>query len=252
MSTDVVHVEPEVPAERRKHKVYRHPDRLPIEALLRRGKSAYWISCWLEEVYPVNPEPENDAERAASDTNKRKQIGLEELDEYRDAWIPEAAPGVDVVHDQIDDIVGRRFPGSTKGRDFELELMDMTIDVAQHMLGQALDQDDKLKMGVSETTIQAHQELLATVKASVDLKQQLGLAGYEAPAAKHKIESHSTHTQKNYNVNLHGAFDPRTGELGPADPARVDAILGLLAATRDQAAEVLEATVADEAERPGT
>ena len=247
----MVTVEPEIPAEQRKHKVYRHPDRDRIVALLRRGKSAYWIALWLEEVYPVIDEPEDDEEAAESAANEKLLLTAEELDSYREHWMPEATPGVDVVHDQIDDIIGRRFPASSKGKDFELELLDMSMDVAQHMLGQALEQDDKLKMGVSETTISAHTTLMNTLKASVDLKQQLGVRGYDAPVQRSKVES--TVTQKNLNVSLHGIVDPRTGELGPTDPTRVNAVLELLKAGPDRAREVLDQTTADDeqAEGPG-
>jgi hypothetical protein len=247
----MVTVEPEVPSGQARHKVYRHPDRDRIEALLRRGKSSYWISLWLEEIYPVTDEPENDDEATESAANEKMLLTVEELDSYRDEWMPDAAPGVDVVHDQIDDIVGRRFPGSSKGKDFELELLDMSMDVAQHMLGQALEQDDKLKMGVSETTISAHTTLMATLKASVDLKQQLGVRGYDMPVARSKVES--TVTNKNLNVNLHGVVDPRTGELGPTDPGRVNAVLELLKAGPERAREVLDQTTVndDQAEGPG-
>jgi hypothetical protein len=234
-STDVI---ADVPAKQRLHPVYRHPDRDRIEALMRRGKTSYWIGLWLEDTYPVTDEPEDDEEAAESAANEKMLLDPEVLDYYRENFMPDCKAGVDVVMEGIEDIVGRRFPASSRGKDFELELLDMSIDVAQHMMAQALEQDDRLKMGVSETTLQAHQELMSTIQASVALKQAMGIDGYEAPIERHQYE----HTNKNLNVNLHGVVDARTGELGPVDQSRVDAVLGLLAAPPDRAAEVLDAT----------
>jgi hypothetical protein len=224
-------------------KIGGHPDRLLIEALLRRGRTPYWIAGWLEERYPDTEEDEEsgeivDAPDAAA--MRKLQIAEETIERYRDDWMPEVSPGVDTVFEDIEEIVGRHFPGSERGPEHELDLMDMLINVGQHTLAQALASDAEMEM-VQSTTLDAAKMLQGFVKESVEIKQNLGRPGYEAQPEQIEINS----TNRNISVELHGRLG-KNGERSPNDRALIDGALALLQAPTDEALAALHAVKASQ------
>jgi hypothetical protein len=241
-----------VPIERRRTAIWKHPSRTWIEALIRRGKSPWWISRWIEECYPPEEEDE-DGEMQRVPEHEKLQVSEDAIERYRADWLPEYAPGVDAVSEDIEDVVGRHFPGFEGGPIPELEVMDMAGRVAQHNLAQALKADEALGM-VQETTLNAQGAVMATAVQAVETKQKLGVPGYETVPERHEITS----TNRNVNVDLQGRIDPKTGQRGPTDPDRAALVRELLQRPRDEidrilaAAEVVEGTAEEVTEdEPG-
>jgi hypothetical protein len=225
----------EVSSAQRNTAVWKHPQRENIVALLRRGKSAEWIQYWLEDEYPsVDEDPELDA--TTSRQHMRWRLRAATIEEYREKYMPETAKGIEVIDSELEDLVGRRLPAGMAGPAFEVEVLETSIRVAQLNLTQALKSDAEMKM-LTSTTLDANDRLANLAEKSVDVKQKLGLPGYE-PLPEHKIVEQ---TNKNLNANLHGVFDPRTGKLGPANKEAIGALRELMAKGPEAAQQIVEA-----------
>ena len=268
-----------VESGRERTAVYQHPDRDSIEHLLRRGKSAYWISLWLEERYPVDDPDDDESDDAGVDAweveqldqgkvpsrlrthepglegftptvgqahplNRRLQLSESAVEGYRARFLPEALSGVDVVSEDLEDMIGRKFPGAQR---WELEIIEAGVHVAQANVALALKTDAEMKM-LQQTTLEANKEMISAAKELVAVKQRLGLPGYE-PMPEHII---TENTNKNFSVELHGRVDPKTGRVAPGQPERIALAKALLEAPADQRAEIMaaaEAAARDEPER---
>jgi hypothetical protein len=221
-------------ASLRRTAVYKHPQRARIEALLRRGKSAWWIASWLEEMYPLEDEDEEPHPDAA--LHIRWRISEETLEAYRARFMPEFAPGVDVVDDELEELIGRKFPTDQHGPQAEIELLEVGVRVAQKNLARALASDEELQM-VQPTTLDAHRAFMDTVRISAEVKQKLGVKGYEPLPEQHIVHQ----TTRNVSLELHGRIDERTGQVGPADQRKVDLMRDALDAPPERLREILAA-----------
>lgn len=224
---------PEPSDEQKRTKVWQHPDRDAIHALLRRGKSAFWISAWLEELYPLEDEDGSDHPDILK--HRRWQLTEKTIERYRKEFMPEVAPGVDVVDEGLEDLIGRRMP-MPDGPGLEVELMETALIVAQQNLARALEQDEDMGM-LQGTTLDAHTRFVDTIKSSASLKQQLNRPGYEA-APQHLVVDQ---TNKNFSVELHGRVDPRTGQIIPNEPEKLEALKQLLELGPGKAGELISA-----------
>jgi hypothetical protein len=225
----------ELAEKRNRTAVGKHPDRALIEALLARGRSAFWIEGWLEERYPDTDVDDDGQEIDADDAVEMRKLHVTEdaLESYRRDWMPELAPGVDMVYDDIEEIIGRRFPGALRGPQFEVDLIETVINTAQFALGKSLQQDDEMGM-IQQTTLDVLKTLQGAATASVDVKQKLGLPGYE-PLPEHQIiETNNRHV----SVELHGRAG-KDGQRVASDQGLVDVALRLLAEPKERAAEII-------------
>jgi hypothetical protein len=232
--------------ERKATAVWRHPDRDAIEHLLRRGRSAFWVQAWLEERYPLVDEDDDGEEIEHADVaqHRRWQLGESLIEEYRRTWMPEHAAGVDVVHEDLEDLVGRRFPGAQQ---FELDVMEFGLHVAQRNLARALAADEKMGM-LQQITLDANGALMSSAERLMAAKSKLGLPGYEAAPDRSIQEVHSTN--KNLSLELHGRVGP-DGKAAPGDPKAVSMMAELMklpAAERAQLAAASRAVQATEIE----
>lgn len=238
----------EVPEEQRRTKVWRHPDRQMIEALLRRGRTGDWISKWLESKYPV--EDEFGAPLDNAEENERRQLSPKLLETYRAKWLPEARPGVDVIVPELEDMIGRRIGvAQDMGPAYEMEVLETAIVVAQQSLGMAIAQSKDLEM-LAGITLEAQKGLLDAVRTRVEVAQKLGIKGYEAQPERHVIQQEVTQTTRNLNVEVQANIDPRTGQIKPNEPEKVSALKQLLAMPPAEAQRIMEAAervAADEA-----
>lgn len=239
----------EIPEEQRRTRVYRHPDRELIEALLRRGKTAEWIAKWLEKRYPV--EDEFGAPLDEAEENERRRLTANMISTYRARWLPECRPGVDAIIPELEDRIGRRLGAAAEmGPQYELDVLETVIVVAQQSLGMALDQSKDLEM-LAGITLEAQKGLLEAVRARFEIAQSLGVKGYEAAPTKQVIKQEITSNNKNLNVDVNGVVDPRTGQVTPVDTPKVAAMKQLLAMDESQRRATVEAAerVAREAEQ---
>lgn len=237
-------VDEHLEARKRTH-IYRHPDREYIEAMLRRGKSAWWIERWLEEQYPLDdPDSDTDPPEPHPEATQNKKLHVSEklLKEYRAVYMPECTPGVDVVAEDLEEIVGRRFHGFEGGPPPEIEILEFALDVAQHNMRVALEFDDGLGV-LSETTVEAQAALVTTAQTTVQVKQQIGTPGYEKPVER----SHQTidAVNRNLNVELNGSVDPKTGARQPTDPPRFERAMQMLAMPPEKVEAALAAAEAE-------
>ena len=231
---------PEVTQAQRASAVYRHPKRLEIEALLTR-KTPDWIAAWLRDEYPADKDPRNE----------RLQLSPRSIRKYRDRFLPEHRPGIDVLPSVIEDLIGRTPPPAPR---HELDRLDALMAVTNYNLGVAMKMDQELEM-LQPLTLQAQQQALDATMRAIDAKSKLGVPGYEAAATQQKVQISST--SQNVNVDLHGRVDPRTGEPVPIDPQRVDvmrevlklgpdAVMDFVAAARERADGTVDGEATEE------
>jgi hypothetical protein len=217
--------------DQRRSKVWVHPDRETIEALMRRGKSAEWIALWLEEKYPLDDEEGGEHEDARN--HKKWQLGAATLDRYRSQFMPEVSPGLDMVRSDVEDIIGRHLP-AVVGPQFELGMLEASIRVAEHNLQRALAADDEMEM-LQPTTLTAHSQFTDTVMKSFEAKSKIGMPGYEAAPDKMQIDQ----TNRNLSVELHGKIDPRTGQVVANEPEKVELMKKFIEMPPEQAQTVI-------------
>lgn len=237
----------EVPAARKRTGIWQHPDRDTIHYLIRHGKSAYWIQCWLEERYPLVVEDDDGDEVEHDDAalHRRWQVAASTIDTYRADWMPECAPGVDVVSDEITELIGRRLPGAAK---FELEVLEAGVHVAQVNLARALRADEDLGM-LQQSTLEANDAMMKAANQMIAAKAKLQVDGYE-PAPERTInENINTNTNRNLSVELHGKLG-KDGKVLPGNPEAVEAMKQLMGMSAEERQQVIEAgrTMLPEAE----
>jgi hypothetical protein len=225
----------EVSAEQQRTKLWRHVDRTTIEALLRRGKSSWWIAAWLEERYPLEGDDGSEHERAAQ--HKRWQLSTKTIDRYREQFMPEHSPGIELVDSGLEDIVGRTLPAPPLPQS-EFDVIEMGVKVSQQNLARQLEADEKLGM-LQSTTLEANRDMISAASKSIEAKSSLGLPGYQK-APEHQIID-QTNTNKNLSVELHGVVDKRTGEVRPSDPSKLEVLKELLAAGPEKTREIIQA-----------
>lgn len=238
-------LEVEIPDEQKRSRVWRHPERDTIVALIRAGKSPDWISKWLESKYPT--QDENEVELPEAARNRRMRIAAETIGRYRAKWMPECAPGVDLISTELQDLVGRHLPTRERGPEYELEVFEMGVRVAEVNLAKAMKTDADLGM-LQGITLEAQRQYLDAAGKSMEAKQNVGVPGYEEPVERFDINT--TNTNKNLSVELHGVVDPRTGKVRPSQPGKVDAVLQLLEAGPEAAAKIMEAAKVAAADEP--
>jgi hypothetical protein len=215
----------DVPTAQRRTLVWRHPERDTIHALIRKGKSARWISEWLKEEYPLEDEwgqPHPDGLE-----HRKHHVSASTINEYRREWMPECEPGVDVVHAGLEKIIGHRPPSDKTG--FELDVMEAAIAVAQHNLAIALKQDQDMGM-LQPITLEAQDRLESAAKTRVELAQKLNVPGYEQQAQKFQIQSEN----RNLNLNVDAGGNAQANE-----PDKLKLMRELLAQGPDRAREIV-------------
>lgn len=221
-----------LPLEQQRTKIGKHPDVELIHALLRRGKSAKWVSQWLEARYPTEDDIGMPTENATE--NVRWHVTAHTIDKYRREWLPECAAGVDVVSDKLTKVLGHQLPADVYGRatPMELDILEAVIGVGQHNLARAVQNDDELGM-LQPTTLDAARALLEAAKTRGELAQKLNQPGYE-PRAK---EIHLQAETKNLNVevNADGGSRARANE-----PRKIKLVEQLMDMPRDEARRVLD------------
>lgn len=232
----------EAPEPQKRTAVYRHPDRDMIHALLRRGKSPKWVATWLERRYPLEDEygtPHPDAV-----VHRKWHIAAGTIDRYRKEWMPEVEPGVDVIHDKLQNIVGYR-PPAPKGQVIELDVMEAAIAVAQHNLAKALDQDEDMGM-IQPLTLEANKAMVEASKQRAELAMKLGIDGYAEVAKRVQIEQHSQNANLNVNVDAQVGAD---GRLRPAEPEKFAVMKQLLTLDPAEARKLVAVAQSEAAQR---
>lgn len=234
------------PPEQTRHRVWRHPDRERIHYLFRAGKSASWISLWLEDTYPLTEVDEDDEEVRHPDyrRHKRLQISAATLTGYRNRFMPECAPGIDVVSAEVEDMVGRVFPAPA-GRPWELDVIAAQVRVAEQMLVTQMQADQENNMGVSETAVDLSRVVVEHASRRFDAARSIALPGYEPAVERQAIEMDVT--QRGVSIELTGRIDQKTGRHGPLEPKKVDLMARMLERGPDAVLEMVSAAKAVEA-----
>lgn len=229
---------------RRRTAVGRHPDRAAIEQLVRVGKSPGWISAWLAERYPVeednpdDPTGENPLRHPDWRRHRRLQVKAQLIERYRAQWMSDCAPGVDVVPEEVEDLIGRAFPAPAN-IPWELDVLAVQTRAAQVMLATQMGVDAENEMGVSESAIELSRLVGEHAEKSVNLKSQLGHPGYEAAPERQQIDLN----QRAVNVQLHGRVDSE-GQPVPVEPQKVELLSSLMERTPEEIDKLLQAASA--------
>jgi hypothetical protein len=234
---EVVDAQVVVSPEQKRTAIYQHPQRDSIESMLRRGKSASWISLWLEEIYPLverNDKGKEIGPHPNRRRHKRWHVKPETIERYRSSFMPECEPGVDIIGSELEDVIGRRPPADPKIKP-EIAAMEAAMRIAEHNVTAALQADKKMGF-VQPTTIQAQQALGSAAKDSAELKAKLGEEGYEFVAEKQEITTNNTN--RNASIELYGKLGPDGTPL-PGDPEKIDQVRELLARGPEAAAEMI-------------
>ncbi len=222
------------PEDQQRTKVYRHPDRDTIHSLLRGGKSPEWISKWLAARYPTEDEHGDETDDAAR--NARWQLSEASLKRYRHRFMPECAPGVDVIVPELADALGRRPPVPRElGARYELEVLESVIEAGQASLARALRSDKDMDM-LQGVTLDAQKTVIEAARTRVELAQSLGIDGYAKVAAKQEIKQ--SVESRNVNVEVNGIVDAH-GVVHPSEPKKVAVLAELMAMDAERAKEVL-------------
>lgn len=216
--------------------VYRHSEREKIEALLRRGKSADWIALWLEELYPLEDEEGEPHPEVAQ--HRKRQLRPEIIESYRRNYLPEFAPGFDLLTPELEDAIGRRFP-APQSPVFETEVVEAGIRAAEINLARGLAADEEMEM-LQPTTLQAQAQLIDAASASVDIKARLGVPGYEPPPEHVVVDQ----TMRSMSVEFQGRIDPATGQVVANESKKVQLLEQLMALPPERASQVIEAAKA--------
>jgi hypothetical protein len=224
--------------EQQRTKVWRHPERDQIHALIRAGKTAAWIAAWLRHRYPTVDE--HGGETAEAVRNARWQLRTETITRYRRKFMPECAPGVDLIDSDLEEMLGHRLPAPRDvGAQYELDVMETALQAAQASLARALKSDKEMEM-LQGVTLDAQAALIDAAKIRLQMAQSLGVPGYPkiAEAVHQKIDQ--TSTSRNVNVELHGVV-AKDGSVSPSEPAKVSVIKELMAMEPARAAEIVDA-----------
>lgn len=222
-STELVALD--VSEEQARTKVYRHPEREVIHSLLRNGRSAEWISKWLKSKYPTEDEHGGEVEDA--DRNARWQLAAATIARYRSKWMPECAPGVDLIDQDLEEAIGRRLPAPRQiGARYELEVMEIVIQTSMASLARAVKADKDMEM-LQGVTLEATKTLAEAARSRLEMAQSLGVPGYEkvADVSVQKIDQNVT--SRNVNVELHGQVDSN-GVVHAKEPEKVGLLRKLM------------------------
>jgi hypothetical protein len=216
-------------------KVAKHPDFQTLQALMIRGKSAEWISRWLDSKYPVEDKDGDDHPNATA--NAEMRIATRAIKRYLEKYMPECGSGIaGVINEDLEKLIGYRLPAPV-GIPWELEVLETVgIQAAQVNLARAMKSDEEMDM-LNPVTMDAHGRLVDVLSKSIDLKSRLGLAGYEAAPEKQQIFTQN----ENYNVNVSGSIDPSTGATVPVEPEKLDLARALLSAPPEERAGIIAA-----------
>jgi hypothetical protein len=225
----------EAPEGQKRTAVWRHPDRDMIHALLYRGKSAGWISEWLEERYPL--EDEYGQPHANAVEHRKWHISDATISKYRREWLPEAEPGVDVVHGKLQKLIGYQTPAPNKQL-MELDVLEALVAVGQMNLAKAIQQDDDMGM-VQPITLEAHKVAVDTVVKRAKLAQDLSVEGYEQKPKELLIQQHLQQTNTNLNVNADVTVDGATGKVVAQEPKKLQLMRQLMDMEPEKAKELV-------------
>jgi hypothetical protein len=237
-------LELEVPEEQRRAKVYRHPDRETIHTLISSGKTGDWIARWLKLKYPIEDEMGAETEDAAR--NVRWHLTAATINRYRDKWMPEAAPGVQLVDTSLETALGMPMPvARSTGAQFELDVLEVVIQASMKSLGRALTSDEEMEM-LQSVTLDAQDGVLKAVRDRVAIAQSLGVEGYPrmAERVEQKVDQTVNATTRNLNVELNGRVDAQ-GVVHPNEPAKVKVLAELMALSPEKADAIIDQAEAD-------
>lgn len=224
----------EAPEEQRRSAIYRHPDRDMIHGLMRRGRDERWISEWLGERYPL--EDEFGGPHPAAIENRKWNISPDTVKKYRKKWFPECEPGIDVVNQDIQKIIGRQLPAGPQQM-IELDVMEAALAVAQHNLAKAMSQDEDMGM-LQPITLEAQKSVMDAARIRVDLAQKLSIPGYEVKPKELLIQQHNQNT--NLNVNADIAVDAATGKVRAEDPPKLALMKQLMQKSAAEAQDLVD------------
>jgi hypothetical protein len=233
MAEELVQVE--APEAQKRTAIWRHPDRDMIHALIYRGKSARWISEWLEDRYPL--EDEYGQPHANAVEHRKWLISENTINKYRREWLPEAEPGVDVVHSKLQKLIGFQAPAPNKQL-MELDVLEALVTVSQMNLAKAIEQDEDMGM-LQPVTLEAHKLAVETAVKRAKLAQDLSVEGYEQKPKELLIQQHLQQTNTNLNVNADVTVDSATGKVTPQEPKKVQLMKQLMDMPPDKAHELV-------------
>lgn len=218
--------------EQKRHVVYKHPERERIEALLRHGKSSEWIALWLEDEYPI--EDDDGQPHPNKRAHERQHLDPGEIEGYRARFLSQYAAGFDILSPELEDAIGRRFP-APKGPNFEIEIVEAGIRVAEINLARGMEADEELEM-LQPTTLQAQAQLIEAATASADLKSSLGVPGYEPPPERVEIDQRTT----SMSMELQGRVDAQ-GNVIATEPEKLKLLRRLMEMPPEHAAAAMAA-----------
>lgn len=184
-------------AARAKTKVWKHPDRQAIEAMLIT-RSAYSVERWLKERYPEEPE---------------LNIHRARLIEYRDRYLVDEDWTVPVEDNPLKDVTPVRIDKTHPL--WEFDALTAQVEALEYIAAQAVKQDSELGL-VQENTIEALSILGKALKDRAELAAKLGLPGYEEAAKKLQIEQSSVNVEVRAHAGLPVAPDTTRLEVARA------------------------------------
>lgn len=165
-------------------KVWKHPDRTAIEAMLL-VRPAFQVERWLGEKYP------DDAD---------KRITRKNLIIYRNKYLVDETWTEPIRDSPLDDVTPVRVPPTHPM--WEFDSLTAQVQALEYVAAQAVEQDTDLGL-VQETTIEALQALGKALKDRAELAAKLGLPGYVEAAKRLQVEQQSV----NVEVRAHAGLD---------------------------------------------
>lgn len=209
-------------------KVWKHPDRVAIEAMLM-VRPANQVERWLSERYPESPD---------------KQITRKNLIVYRNKYLVDEHFAEPVRDNPLDEVTPVRVPPNHPM--WEFDSLTAQVQALEYIAAQAIEQDTDLGL-VQETTIEALQALGKAIKDRAELAAKLGLPGYVEAAKRLQVEQQSVNVEVRTHAGLDALPDASKMEIARA-------MLGmspeerqrLLSAGAPESVEVEDAVVEEE------
>jgi ribosomal protein S9 len=169
---------------RNRTKVWKHPDRAAIEAMLV-VRPAHQVERWLAERYADSPD---------------RQVTRKNLIIYRNKYLVDEHFAEPIRDNPLDDVTPMRVPPDHPM--WEFDSLTAQVQALEYIAAQAIEQDTDLGL-VQETTIEALQALGKAIKDRAELAAKLGVPGYVEAAKRLQVEQQSV----NVEVRTHAGLD---------------------------------------------
>ncbi len=216
---------------RSRTKVWKHPDRQALEAMLIT-RAAYSVERWLAERYPDEPD---------------MRVSRARLIEYRDKYLVTEDWTPPVEDNPLKDVTPVRIDKNHPL--WEFDALTAQVEALEYLAAQAIKQDSELGL-IQETTVEALSVLGKALKDRAELAAKLGLPGYVEAAKKLQIEQSSVNVEVRAHAGLPVAPDSSRLEVARALLSMSPEERAQLALEAQNEPDIVDAEVIDEHENP--